>query len=70
MNWTQKVTSWVPQHFKTDNYIPYLEMIGSVLQDMQDNLEDTLQETYIEQANRDSEGEYPERTTTPVNSFS
>ena len=51
MSYVDKITGWMPPHFRTDNYKPYLKVAGEVFNELQTQIEQMFDETFISQAN-------------------
>ena len=53
MSYVNKIKSWTPRHFSTDDYIPYLEMAGQIFDELQNQIDSTFDETFIAMANEE-----------------
>lgn len=51
MNWLQKITSWLPKHFKGRENNPYLEVMGKLFETLNQDLDDHIEQTFITRAN-------------------
>ena len=52
MAWFDKIKTWLPDHFTGSRYNTYFQALAELLDDLQSNLNDTIRETYIGQANQ------------------
>ena len=53
MSYSTKIKNWMPRHFRGDDYSPYLEIAGEVLDELEEKIESTYDETYIAMANEE-----------------
>ena len=53
MSYKNKLLGWMPRHFKGPDYEPYLLVVGEVLDDLEDSIKKTFDETFISMANEE-----------------
>ena len=50
MNFREKMLSWMPAHFRTQDYELYVSAAAAVFEDLKVNINDMFEETYISEA--------------------
>ena len=51
MNWQEKITSWLPKHFKGRENEPYIAVLGRLFETLNQDLNDHIDQTFITRAN-------------------
>lgn len=53
MNWQEKITSWLPKHFKGRENDPYITVLGRLFETLNQDLNDYIDQTFITRANNE-----------------
>ena len=53
MSYTSKIFNWMPRHFRDQDYGPHLKMAGEILDELEDQIKKTYDETFISMANEE-----------------
>ena len=51
MNWQEKIASWLPKHFKRQEYDPYIAVLGRLFETLNQDLSDHIDQTFVTRAN-------------------